>query len=120
MALGTPTLKSQAHKSFSRVVFFDRITLAGDSAYTAGGSAGFAAYFQGLVSTETENAQVGSVNYQPFAGRTPLEVLGFGGVYRAQYDATNDKLQVFNTSTGAEAGNGDLSGTTFDLLVISN
>ena len=119
MSIGTVTLQQQTDKSFTHVAFHDRVSFPGDGSYPTNGTAAFAAKFQ---SVSIADPRGGSYpNVLPFQGRTPIFVVGHSGVYRLQYDITNDKLKVYNTTTGAEVANAtDLSGTTFEALVISN
>jgi hypothetical protein len=89
----------------SAPVFMDRISFPGDGNYTTGGTVAFEASFR---------AKIGE-------NRTIIDVIaGDCGNNKAVYDRTNDKLKVLVGSTGAEVANAtDLSGTTFNVLVIS-
>jgi hypothetical protein len=85
-------------------IFMDRIEFDGDDAYVAGGTADFEAAYQALVG----------------ANRTIVAVLDANiGNEVLQYDHANDKLMVRLLSTGAEVGNGDLSGTKYHCTIVS-
>lgn len=102
MAIGTITYGADAGYEPSAPTFTDLLIFTGDTAYAAGGTPGFAATVQ-----------------QYFRDRREiLGVIGQDcGTFRPVYDKANDKLKVF-AAGGAEA-TGDLSGTTFRVLVVS-
>lgn len=97
MALSNVNVLSKIGNTEPYMVVF---TVDGDSAYVAGGTADFAAFVQA-------NCE----------GLTPVSVSGgsLNGAYTVAYDADNDKLMVFDPSSAAEAADGDLSGTSFQL-----
>jgi hypothetical protein len=104
MALGTITITARATSKAADTVYFDEISVPGDSAYSAGGSA-FDAAFQ---------TKMGD-------SRQPLAVIDIGGVagYYAVYVQATGKLMVFVRTTGVENATADISAQTFKLLVIS-
>lgn len=79
------------------------ISFAGDGTYPAGGTLAFQAKVQALFEDHREIVTI---------------VPGDCGGYRPVYDKAADKLKVYDTGTGAEAA-GDLSGTTFNITVLS-
>jgi hypothetical protein len=90
-------------------VFADLISFAGDGAYPAGGTAGFQASYRAATKN---NREVLGVLPQDCGGYVPV------------YDKTNDKLKVYEqtnvaTSPLIETATADLSGTTFNLIVLS-
>jgi hypothetical protein len=85
-------------------VYHEFITLVGDGAYAAGGSAGFKAKFEEVVASK----------------RTILAVLDQSLLADAvEYDHVNDKLLVRVKATGVESAVADQSGVTYRMLVIS-
>jgi len=110
MAIGAMTLGTGAGGSPSAPVFFDPVSFAGDGAYGAGGTADFEGSFQ---------AEIG-------CARTIVAIIpGDCGGYVPVYDRANDKLLVYEGAyTGAdgpliETVTANLSGTTFNLVVVS-
>jgi hypothetical protein len=105
MAISAFTLADSPSGGSTSNVFHDRVTFAGDDAYPTGGTAAFAALIK---------AQTGD-------NRTPIIIIaGLCGAFLPQYDVANDKLVVRQLSDGAEVANTtDLSGTTFNLVVVS-
>lgn len=109
MALGTITVAEGG--AAVGPLFIDRIACAGDGAYPSGGSTGFLALVQ---------AKIG-------ASRDILAVIPQDcGGYVPSYDHTADKLKVYyadnnNAADGPliENATADLSGTTFNLVIIS-
>lgn len=90
-------------------IFFDRISFAGDGAYASGGTAGFQASFRAAV---PGNREILAVIPEDCGGYYPV------------YDKTNDKLKVYEqtdtaTSPLIETATANLSGTTFNLVIIS-
>lgn len=79
------------------------ISFAGDSTYPAGGTAAFQAKIQALFEDHREVIAI---------------IPGDCGGFRPVYDKTADTLKVYDTGTGAEAA-GDLSGTTFNMAVVT-
>lgn len=109
MALGTATHDSRVSSSPGPVTI-DVLTFAGDDNYQTGGTANFEAYVRSALG-------LGNVD---LLGVVPLDCAGHVPVY----DKANDTLKVYlggGASTAlAEVGNGsDLSGTTFNVLVIA-
>lgn len=101
MALGTITVAEQQRKMASAPLGVARLTFLGDDSYAAGGTVGFQALVRAALLRDVTVICVAK------GGPT--------GVYTAIYDAASDKLYV-EDAAGAEAS-GDLSGTTFNLLV---
>lgn len=89
--------------------FMDLIRFDGDDNYPAGGSPSFEAFYQALVE----------------ANRTVVAVLGQDcGGYQVTYNRDDDKLKVWEqtdvaTSPLIETATSNLSGTKFNVLVIS-
>lgn len=108
MALGTGVLDLLVASGAGKgPVRFDLIHMPGDGAYPTGGTPGFEAYVREVLGLETNVDVLGVIS-------------GDSGIYVAQYDRANDKLKVRTMATGAEvADTTDLSGTTFNLIVIS-
>lgn len=88
----------------SRPAFMDILQFTGDNAYPAGGTPNFRAYAQQAV------------------GRGRLDIIAVLALdaagHTVYYDRLTDMLRVFAPG-GAEA-TGNLSGTTFRVLVISS
>ena len=105
MAIGTITRGDGTGEKPGVPSFFDPLSFAGDSAYATGGSPEFeASYRESMVG----NREVIAV------------IAGDCGDHVPVYDAANDTLKVYLRSTGAEvAAAADLSGVTFNLVVIS-
>lgn len=101
MALGAFTIVEQV--AAQGPVKFVRATIVGDSAYTAGGTTGLLAKLQAAMG-ETVNI----ISVQPEDNN---------GDSHVEYVHATDKLFVRVMSTGIEHGNGDLSGTTYTLLI---
>lgn len=108
MSIGTPTT-TPAESTTGDRVYYDAISFAGDDAYVTGGTPDFDSVVQ---------AALGD-------GRNVIGVIsGDCGDHEVKYvpdaGATEGKLMVFLRSTGAEVANAaDLSGTTFNVTVIS-
>jgi hypothetical protein len=89
-------------------IFWDTVTLVGDSAYPTGGSAGLQTKLQTLRGDSRVIVAVHVLD-------------GFGNVLN--YDAINDKLKVYIQDSGGALGEvanaTDLSGTTFKLVIQS-
>lgn len=101
MALGTATVVGRWNHD-GRPVIMDTIQFAGDGAYAAGGTANFRAYVQQAV------------------GRGSLDIVAvysLDGTHKLYYDRAADKLKIYS-SANTEA-TGDLSGTTYKVLVLS-
>lgn len=103
MALGAITVVENA--AAQGPVFWDRVTVVGDDAYPAGGSAGFEAAYRAAAKADREIVAI--VN-DDLNGDNLLE-----------YDHANDKLFVRVRSTGVESAVADQSGTTYRLTVVS-
>lgn len=101
MALGTITVLEK--HQISGTLNHDEIIFTGDTAYAAGGTVGF----QALVRKALNKGNVNIIT---------VENMDSGG-QTAVYDNANDKLKIFNGT--AEHANGDLSATTFRLVVVS-
>lgn len=107
MALGTITKVLKGGQKPSAPQYADLITVVGDSAYAAGGTAGFLAAFQKAMSGQA---------------RTILGVIGCSQpntVSELEYDFTNDKLFARVRATQAESAVTDQSAVTYRLLVLS-
>lgn len=108
MALGAFTVGSQGGKAASAPLRVVPLSFAGDGAYAAGGTAAFEDSVQAELE---ENVTVLGVIGQDCGGYVPV------------YDRTNDKLKVYEqtnvaTSPLIETATANLSGTTFNLLVL--
>lgn len=109
MALGTFSRSDKTGQVPAAPTFVDRVSFLGDGSYPTGGTAGFAAKLQALAKD----------------GRAPIAVIGQDcGGYVPVYDEANDKLKVYKSAGSAialaEVANAaDLSGTTFNVIVIS-
>lgn len=109
MAIGTITVGTRAGHAPSRPMFADTMSFAGDGAYAAGGTADFQA----------------SVRTALGSNVTVLAVIpGDCGGYVPVYDQAADKLKVYEqtdvaTSPLIETVTADLSGTTFNVVVVS-
>ena len=108
MALGTPAvIPGQQGQTTMRPNGIVRMQFAGDAAYVADGSAGFAAVYL--------RAELGrDVNV--------TQVVGYGRVadvitHIAHYVTADDKLKVYLLATGVEVGDSDISSSTFDVEV---
>jgi hypothetical protein len=109
MAIGTITVTAKSQVSGLNL---DRISFAGDGAYSAGGTPGF----QALV-----RAALGKGNVTLLAVTAEAS-----GGYMVQYDTTNDKLKIYQgdndnsaDAPAIENATANLSGVTFKLLAIS-
>ena len=109
MALGTITLVEQV--AAQGPIFYDRLTIVGDTSYTTGGTVAFTASLQAVAGMEgkeivglwVENGQGGTVFDNDLF-----------------FDHTTDTLVATVLSTAAEVGNAvNLSGSTFSVLVAS-
>lgn len=112
MAIGAITLALAAGAVASAPLFADRISFAGDGAYTTGGSA-----FKTAFQAKTKSA------------REPIGImLGDCGGYIPVYDPATGLLKVYfaNNDGGADgplievAAATDLSAVTFNLVVVSH
>jgi len=104
MPIGVITRDDQGGQRVQAPVFIDRISFAGDGTYPAGGTPDF----QTLVRAKTGDS------------REIIDIIpGNCGVYLPMYDKANDKLFVYDRTTNAESAVANMSGTTFNLTVIS-
>jgi hypothetical protein len=106
MSLGALAKVKNVGQVPSAPTYADLITVVGDAAYSAGGSAGFLAAFQALVGQA--RAIVGVQGCSDPATLSELE-----------YDFTNDKLFARVRTTGVESAVSDQHLVTYRLLVIS-
>jgi hypothetical protein len=105
MALPILTLMKYAGAKGHAPLFADRITFPGEASYTTTGPAGFQAGFAALMQSN-----------RTILGVIPLKC----GDHKPEYNHATDKLLMRVVSTGAEvAGATDLSGNTYEVLVIS-
>jgi len=112
MGLGNMARLTQTGQGPQNPLFFDLVTLVGESSYAAGGSTGLQAKLR---------AQTGA------AGRTIIAVVGqLTSGYVINYDRANGKLLVYYANADAADGplievpdTTNLSGVTFTLLIIS-
>ena len=109
MALSaTPTFRKHAD-AYSQV-FMTVLSVAGDSAYVSGGTAGFSAYVAKELAEATPSKKLGVVEV--------ISAVGFAAGKVAYFDAANDKLVVLDlASSGAEQGAGNISASVFMLTV---
>lgn len=106
MALGTITSVKKVGQKPSAPFYADLVTVVGDGAYSAGGTAGFLATFRAFTRDQREILAVIDQS-QP----DTLSAL--------EYDFTNDKLFARVRTTGVESGVANQSAVTYRLLVIS-
>lgn len=106
MALGAITRIKKVGQKPSAGTYVDLITILGDGAYPAGGTAAFLAKFQAAVGDARDIVAVIDQS-QP----TTLSAL--------EYDFTNDKLFARVRTTGVESAVADQSAITYRLLIIS-
>lgn len=108
MSLGAITAVSEKGGQTLEPRFKAHIQFLGDDGYVAGGTAGFNA----LVASALDKEGVNVISVQR---------AGLCGGFSPVYDPANDKLLVLRTdavdSPQEEVPNGDLSSTTFDLIV---
>lgn len=112
MSLQTITVALAGGGQTLQPIFFDSISFGGDDDYPAGGTPNF---------SEVVAAAL---------GKTGIEVIGVMkagpcGGYEVVYDKSADKLQVYEYDYDAvadgqavENGTADISGTTFELVVL--
>jgi hypothetical protein len=108
MALGTITVVKRSGDAASAPLRIDSIQFAGDSTYPAGGSTGLETLLAAKLGITPEIVAV---------------IPGHCGQYIPTWDITNKKLFVrdgadMKTPWG-EVAPGDLSGTTFNVAVVS-
>lgn len=105
MSLGAMTLSNEIGRK-GGPISQARISFLGDDSYPTGGTAGLNALVAAALGVTS--VVIEAVVQQNLSDHV------------ARYDKTNDKLMVQLMSTGAEVANAvDLSGTTFELLVIA-
>lgn len=103
MALGQLALIEGA-ESPNGPTWIERFSLVGDSTYAAGGSTGLLTALRNI--KKSNNLNIVAVFGQDNAGKT------------LQYDHVNEKLKVY-AAGGTEEANGDKSGTTYSLVIVS-
>ena len=102
MALGTITALEEG--AAQGPLFVDRVSIVGDDSYPTGGTTGFQALLRAALGKD----------------RTIVDLRSKPGANLLDYDHVNDTLQAFAIADGAEVANTtDLSGTTFEVIVIS-
>lgn len=101
MALGPITVVDK--QQVNGVLNSDEITFLGDATYPTGGTPGFQALVRKALNKG--NVTIQYVVAQDSAGNTPV------------YDVANDKLKVYSGTSEHAAG--DISATTFRLVVVS-
>ena len=107
MALGTPTLDARTGEQPGSPTFFFNLSFLGDNSYTSGGTPNFTDFVRG------------ALNLSP-AVEILAVIAGDCGDNVPYYDKANDTLLVRVLSTGAEAaGSADLSGDTFNVVVLA-
>ena len=105
MSIGAITKPASVGAVPKSPTFTDLISFAGDDAYPTGGTVDFQDTFRAAVG---DNREVMGVIAQDC------------GANDVVYDKANDTLVVRVRATGAEVANAtDLSGTTFNVLVLS-
>ena len=107
MAIGTITVDEQS--AGVGPIFFDRVHFAGDGSYPTNGTAGILAALQAKIGADKNIVAV-----------LPQDC----GGYVAGYDHANDKLKVYRQTAATSAlievpNTTDLSGTTFNLVIVS-
>lgn len=109
MALGAITKVISHGERGSDPIFLVLLSIVGDGAYASGGTAAFEA------------------SVRTVAGMKDVDVLGVMpqdcGGYIPVYDRTADKLKVYEQTDAAtspliETATSDLSGTTFEMIVV--
>lgn len=104
MALGVITNVKLGGFNPAAPVFHDFLTVVGDGAYPAGGTAGFKATFEAAVG----------------ASRTILAVIDQSLLAdQVEYDHVNDKLFVRVKASGVESAVANQAAVTYRMLVIS-
>lgn len=117
MAIGTISLPAIAAQGNATPIYLDLLQFDGDDAYPTGGTAAFQASYRAA-----DDAVSGQSVKQ---AREIIAVIGQDcGGYVPVYDKANDKLKVYEE--GADGGAADevtattdLSGTAFNVLVVS-
>jgi len=105
MPLGTATLGSRSGESASQPTFTEILTFAGDDAYPAGGTTGFAAYV--AAARSIENFEVLSV----------VTLNAPANPNYMEYDKANEKLVVYVRATGLQRAAGDDSANSYTVAV---
>lgn len=104
MSLGTITQIEEVGRSGGPIILA-LVTIVGDDDYTTGGTVAFQDFIRAELDADVELLAVIQQNI---------------GDFRAMYDKANDKLIVDVMSTGVEVANAtDISGTTFELLIVA-
>jgi hypothetical protein len=115
MALGTPTIKAVRETADGGQELL--MSMAGDGAYAAGGTANFNAFVRTAI--KTRNAALGDANVRGGEAVSVVHVVPVtAGVYVPSYDFTNDKLYVYDNSTDAQSVVANMSGTTFEFVAV--
>ena len=111
MAIGAITAGDQDGAKPSSPVFMDVVSFLGDDSYPAGGTLAFEATLRAVVG---DSREIIAVIGQDCGGYVPVYVPSTGAlkVYEGDYDPAA-------TGPLTENATADLSGTTFNLLVIS-
>lgn len=109
MAIGAITSGDQAGAKPSTPVFVDFLSFAGDGAYPSGGTLGFQASVRAALGDQRE---ILAVIGQDCGGYVPVYLPGTDAL--KVYEQTN-----VATSPLIETATADLSGTTFNVVVIS-
>jgi hypothetical protein len=102
--IGTIVEVDRSGDAASAPLRVDLITMVGDAEYPAGGTEGFQAAVRAIIGVA-------------------VTVIGVMGAHKEKlmpyYDQANDKLWFWDYNTDAENATGNLSGTTFTMMVIS-
>lgn len=110
MAIGAITSEAEHGHRGTDAIFLELISFAGDGTYSAGGTAGFQTSVRAAL--DAGDIEILAVFGQDCGGYVPV------------YDKDNDKLKVYEqtdtaTSPLIETATANLSGTTFNVLVIA-
>ena len=115
MALGTITILSLRETKDGGQELL--LSMAGDGAYPAGGTADFNAAVRAAIKTAADAATDANVRgLERVAVQHVIPVTA--GVYVPSYDYANDKLFVYDNSTDIESVVANMSGTTFVFAVV--
>lgn len=115
MALGTPTILSirETRDGGQEIL----LSVAGDGAYVAGGTADFNTFLRTAIKAAAAAATDKNVRgAEQVACQHVIPVSA--GVYVPSYDFANDKLFVYDNSTDAESIVANMSGTTFIFVAV--
>lgn len=114
MTLGTITVQAQEKKSASAPLDLIQVQFAGDGSYPSGGTANFSALMAAVLGRAVSVAFVVEAGPCLDGASKQLQPV-YDGTWSGTPLAKHDKLMVF-TFGGVEAS-GDLSASTFNLLV---